>query len=87
MDSAGNFNMLTHAERQAEITRELPQHNIYIAQLRMAEPRSETLIQTMPSNFIMLPTIPGMPEREGFIQGIRPIVQVEFNMPWERTRR
>jgi hypothetical protein len=80
LDASGNFRLLSWADRQAEITRELPLHEPLIRQMQAALPRPEAEIVMQRASEVM--RIPG----EGILTrptelrplDIKPVFEIRF---------
>jgi hypothetical protein len=81
MDSGGRFTWLSYADRQSEISRELPLHERMIAQLRASLPRSEHDVLIQRASEVMggsdiLRGIP--PSRDTQLTPVKPLFEVRW---------
>jgi hypothetical protein len=79
MDGRGNFRTLDRAGRTAEISAELPLHEVYVGQLRGSMPTPEWDILMRSTEFMQTPGGPLAPvpaDRE--LTPIRPILRIDF---------
>ena len=80
LDSSGNFQQLSWADRQAEIAREFPIHQTYVQQMRAAQPEPEANLLLMRAAEVMREpgglAVPVAPERQ--IAPVKPLLEITF---------
>ncbi len=80
LDSSGNFQLLSWADRQAEIAREFPIHQTYVQQMRAAQPEPEANLLLMRAADVMREpgglAVPVAPERQ--IAPVKPLLEITF---------
>lgn len=80
LDSRGEFQTLSEAERKAEISRELPLHEPLIKQMQAALPRPEvSLLSARATEVMRTPFDAAAPVREDLrIAPVKPLLEVRF---------